>query len=1299
MPIQEIIEHVFGNEFLQDLKCNVQSKNPEETIGEDWNYTLEDVKFTVNKVLNKINPNQLVQDGRIGPTEIIWDTDVKTRHLSFSVDKLTATCTSPKGYGTAKANSALCKGKWQYEVQLGTCGIMQVGWCTIQCKFMGDTGVGDTTHSYAYDGQRKKKWNVSAHNYGETWFAGDIIGTAIDLDEGTIEFYRNGFSMGIAFEKIQTGPGMAYFPAISLSNGEVVVANFGGSPFKYPLPGYEPIQLPPLKDTIKANILLDWVRNLLTLQDMKPEISSNTNCKVSSKALLYLFASLLYQILCTLLNKTYVIEASLLPFIKRLIFAQDKQRKPSCLKAEYPNVNLFLDYAWMFLENHEIGQVLNVIVESLDSTYRRITYNVDYPHQKETLCVVHALVKHTATRRFLISHVFFHNIMIHNFLHIKPLDDKILTKLVPVVSWEHERDGEVESEEEEVRRKYLDSIRTMYDSITEVEQMHLAVLRVLFTNTDGTVTASQGSSRKLFLKEFQDFLKKHYLSRFRHHSKTPKILGPTLCSNFYQLISLLQVLWKEELAPAPPVLVPIHKFCRDGYKTMDHACLGGSVLMHPELFDQNTSANIPLTLLMSTVDISQVIREANLAVLGDIPTENRPLPVTHGQQHPVTSNNLLTNSTAISNQQQVNPVISNQQQIISISPNQQQRSSQNQNLRQLTNQEAVRSKPVGEVDMLLTPGNADNEESLVELLNSIVLMYHCGVHQQLIKVATIKSKMRDYARCYMEYKQLHKRCAESGAENLLSVELDKYFEVCRENIDMQGRHVAWILSAIFSPSKQQQLAWLLRVLLRTLQRASETGPRFKCMPCFYVDSMLMITSVLRTHFEPLAPLSKVPGSFDILKSVAEFLTSHIPDDRISDKSIKDSLRESAAGFFCSPLTLKCMESVSDQSRESFVRTLLKAYQGTNWAQTNWILVRIWHGSGFAFRYTQFPHLSKFGPDLVQNDMSTNFICMKNTPCPSSVYQKEIQRLLLEDADVASSFLNSLLNQLNWAFSEFIGMMQTIQNEASQHTTISIESHHIVITATCFEILVCLLRVLEMVMVQARPLFTDPAFPNAANMLERLAQFLCQLLLRCSSNTGCFNYLLNLDIKSPEIISVDHFPILSAVAGVLIALLADETRLNPDAEEYISIPPVTRVLLAENFPLQCMKFMLNEGDESENANASSNKRKAFTFENYKDDISEEEIGAIRRVIASFQLYQKRLSIASELLDDDNKCAICYNYDNSAKFEPCGHESCKSCINHHLLNTRLCFFCKSQIMRVLELNSGTVLHDLHEPPPQA
>jgi hypothetical protein len=50
--------------------------------------------------------------------------------------------------------------------------------------------VGDTVYSYAYDGNRVRKWNVSTHKYGEAWLSGDIIGCTIDLDSGVIEFYR-----------------------------------------------------------------------------------------------------------------------------------------------------------------------------------------------------------------------------------------------------------------------------------------------------------------------------------------------------------------------------------------------------------------------------------------------------------------------------------------------------------------------------------------------------------------------------------------------------------------------------------------------------------------------------------------------------------------------------------------------------------------------------------------------------------------------------------------------------------------------------------------------------------------------------------------------------------------------------------------------------------------------------------------------------------------------------------------------------------------------------------------------------
>lgn len=47
------------------------------------------------------------------------------------------------------------------------------------------------------------------------------------------------------------------------------------------------------------------------------------------------------------------------------------------------------------------------------------------------------------------------------------------------------------------------------------------------------------------------------------------------------------------------------------------------------------------------------------------------------------------------------------------------------------------------------------------------------------------------------------------------------------------------------------------------------------------------------------------------------------------------------------------------------------------------------------------------------------------PYPSTILQEQIQSLLLSESETAVSFLNSVLNQLNWAFSEFIGMLQEV----------------------------------------------------------------------------------------------------------------------------------------------------------------------------------------------------------------------------------------------------------------------------------
>ena len=43
---------------------------------------------------------------------------------------------------------------------------------------------------------------------------------------------RNGVSMGQAYDNVLLGPGLAYVPGVSLSMGENICANFGGTPLR-----------------------------------------------------------------------------------------------------------------------------------------------------------------------------------------------------------------------------------------------------------------------------------------------------------------------------------------------------------------------------------------------------------------------------------------------------------------------------------------------------------------------------------------------------------------------------------------------------------------------------------------------------------------------------------------------------------------------------------------------------------------------------------------------------------------------------------------------------------------------------------------------------------------------------------------------------------------------------------------------------------------------------------------------------------------------------------------------------------
>ena len=162
---------------------------------------------------------------------------------------------SHSNFSSVRANVAVFAGKWAFEATLGSSGIMQLGWCTARCPFTHEHGVGDAQDSFAYDGHRVRKWNVACHPYGQAWVAGDVITCTIDLtpgpEGGTVSYHRNGVPLGVAFANVRRGgPGLAYFPAASLSVGERVALNFGDAPMRYPVEGYAPLQEAPSRASL-----------------------------------------------------------------------------------------------------------------------------------------------------------------------------------------------------------------------------------------------------------------------------------------------------------------------------------------------------------------------------------------------------------------------------------------------------------------------------------------------------------------------------------------------------------------------------------------------------------------------------------------------------------------------------------------------------------------------------------------------------------------------------------------------------------------------------------------------------------------------------------------------------------------------------------------------------------------------------------------------------------------------------------------------------------------------------------------
>ena len=163
-------------------------------------------------------------------------------------------------YGSTFGTIGVSSGKWYWEVtQNSFSGSFTNSLVCIAQDTVTDDYVGLSANGYGY-ANSGLKWNSgSSSAYGATFTTNDIIGVALDMDAGTITFYKNNTSQGTAF----TGLSGTFFPALSNGNSSSTknyTTNFGQRPFTYTPPtGFVRLNTYNLPDSTikKGNTVMD----------------------------------------------------------------------------------------------------------------------------------------------------------------------------------------------------------------------------------------------------------------------------------------------------------------------------------------------------------------------------------------------------------------------------------------------------------------------------------------------------------------------------------------------------------------------------------------------------------------------------------------------------------------------------------------------------------------------------------------------------------------------------------------------------------------------------------------------------------------------------------------------------------------------------------------------------------------------------------------------------------------------------------------------------------------------------------
>lgn len=1144
-------------------------------------------------------------------------------------------------FSSARANFCVWKGKWMYEVILETSGIQQLGWATLSCPFTDHKGVGDADDSYAYDGKRVSKWNKEAEPYGQSWVVGDVIGCCIDLDHDQISFYRNGSPLGVAFSGIRKMvPGLGYYPAISLSQGERCDLNFGARPFKYPIKGFLPMQGPPSTSLLATN-LLDCLSRLLEMQRMeRTEFSSVEKFRrlkrfVPCEELFYPVSHGICEEFFSALDADvvsieYIGWGPLLSFIME-VFGGHPPHDYICLDRV---LDLLLEFQRSRLMFEHIVNALSCGCKIASLVLTECPYSGSYPYL--------ALACHILRREELMAlwwKLENFEFLFEGFLSRKSPNRQDLQYLIPSVWWPGSCD------DISYESSMMLTTTALSEALSKIEEKHRDLCRLVMQFIPPT-TPSQlpGSVFRTFL---QNLLLKNRGAD--HNLPPPGVSGNSVLVSLFTVI--LHFLsegfamgdisrWMNgcgtNVGPDVGFLhrggqqsFPISLFLKNDPHRVDICRLGGSfshlAKSHPVIGDQE----------------AEIIRWEEGCM------DDEETKVTHSsRQKPCCCSSYDVNFSSISK----NPIrhtTKGLQSHCSSIPESSARVATDYNTGNLndeiTDKPSTSDQSESEFgyrpvhQMRIIPMESYLSAAMLkeeELLDAMLLLYHLGPAPNFKQASSYMSRQSHSISLLEETdKQIRERACGEQLKRLKEAR-----SVYREEVRDCVRNCAWYRISLFSRWKQRGMYSACMWLVQLLLVASKVDSVFLYIPEFYLETLVDCFHVLRKSDPPF-----VPTAVFIKQGLASFVTfvvTHFNDPRISSADLRDLLLQSISVLVQYKEFLAAFEK-NEAAIQKMPKALLSAFDNRSWIPVTNILLRLCKGSGFGS--------SKHGESSLS----------------SVVFLRVLREACIHDEELFSAFLNRLFNTLSWAMTEFSVSIREMQEK---YKGLEFQQRK---CSVIFDLSCNLARLLEFCTREIPQAFLSGADTN----LRRLTELIVFILNHITSAEDPEFFEVSLRRHGQSLEKVNRGLILAPLTGIILNLL--DASVETECSKQNDVVGVFASMDCPATVLCGFQYLLDY-----------NWTGSFRGDAHLAKLRQLEQLSTLLISRTESTEVERTGCQGEADVNDITCCICYACEADAQFVPCSHTSCFGCITRHLLNCERCFFCNATVVEVVRTGSRTV-----------